>query len=215
MDRQDLAERLRPDLNGGEVLIDPQLASLSDQVPSLDCLESSGIRPAALRYAGLTAQPTVPWCVSWTALASAQSALDTLQMHLSALPATEAAATAPAPGISPLRERFTAALADDLDTSTALAVLWQAARADLPAGERRDLLVEFGQVLGLDLASGSGASQDELPEGAQRLIEHRAAARQRRDWALADDLRQQLAAMDVEAQDGPDGSVYLRGSGVH
>jgi cysteinyl-tRNA synthetase len=215
IDRPDLAERCRSDLNAGAVLLDPQLGSATDQAPVLNRSTSRGIRPAALRYAGLTARPAVAWCVSWTALDSAGAALDTLQTHLMASPAAAGVGVDPERVVNTLRERFAAALADELDTSTALEVLWQVVRAELPSGERRDLLLELDQVLGLDLASGLGPTRADLPEGAQRLIDERTVARERRDWARADDLRMQLAGMDVEAQDGPAGSVYRRASGTN
>src|SRR5262249_26683016 len=61
-----------------------------------------------------------------------------------------------------LHDRFTAAIDDDLDLPTALAVVREALRADLPADERRWLALDADLVLGLDLdlavdAGGSGS----------------------------------------------------------
>ena len=50
-----------------------------------------------------------------------------------------------------LHERFVAALDDDLDLPTALAVVRETLRADLPADERRWLVLDADVVLGLDL----------------------------------------------------------------
>jgi cysteinyl-tRNA synthetase len=45
------------------------------------------------------------------------------------------------------------------------------------------------------------------PDDVRRLIDERAEARAARDWARADALRDELAALGWEIQDGPDGST--------
>jgi len=46
-----------------------------------------------------------------------------------------------------------------------------------------------------------------LPDAVRRLLDERAAARERRDWPRADALRDELAAIGWEPQDGPAGST--------
>ena len=48
---------------------------------------------------------------------------------------------------------------------------------------------------------------DSLPDGVRGLLDKRSAAREARDWARADALRDELAALGWEAQDGPSGST--------
>ena len=89
-------------------------------------------------------------------------------------------------------------------------------KADLPADERRWLVLDADLVLGLDLdlawdAAGAGsAAADELPAEAASLLDARSAARAARDWARADALRDELAALGIEAIDGPDGTTWRR-----
>jgi GT2 family glycosyltransferase len=45
------------------------------------------------------------------------------------------------------------------------------------------------------------------PDAVRRLLDERSAARDARDWARADALRDELAALGWEAQDGPSGST--------
>ncbi|HET9416871.1 MAG TPA: glycosyltransferase [Candidatus Limnocylindria bacterium] len=45
-----------------------------------------------------------------------------------------------------------------------------------------------------------------LPDAVRRMLDERSAAREQRDWARADALRNELAALGWEAQDGPAGS---------
>jgi cysteinyl-tRNA synthetase len=128
-----------------------------------------------------------------------------------------------------LHDRFVAAIDDDLDLPTALAVVRETLRADLAADERRWLALDADLVLGLDLdlaTDGGGARTaggDEttsspdgspaLPPGAEALLARRAEARANRDWATADDLRAELAALGIEVVDGPEGTTWRPASG--
>ena len=119
-----------------------------------------------------------------------------------------------------LHDRFVAALDDDLDLPVALAVVRETLRAALPADERRWLILDADAVLGLDLdrvweapsPAGADAMSDpaRLPDGAAALIAERSAARAARDFARADALRDELAAMGVELVDGADGTTEAR-----
>ena len=74
--------------------------------------------------------------------------------------------------------------------------------------------------LGLDLervweappAAGAEAASDpaSLPEDAAALVSERSAARTARDFARADALRDQLAAMGIDLVDRPDGTTEVR-----
>ncbi len=140
-------------------------------------------------------------------------------------PAGPDRAHAPAAPLSPagaaLHDRFAAALDDDLDLPTALAVVREILRADLPADERRWLILDADAVLGLDLhlvwAAGHATTGGEAPPATvlvpadiQRLVDDRAEARDARDFATADAIRDELAAAGWSVVDGPDGQVVSR-----
>jgi cysteinyl-tRNA synthetase len=102
--------------------------------------------------------------------------------------------------------RFWAAVDDDLDTAKALAVLAEMEGDEgLPAAARRRAALAFDRVLGLDLDRATG---EELPPGAEGLIARREAARAARDWAAADRLRDDLAALGVEVSDTRGGTSW-------
>ena len=116
---------------------------------------------------------------------------------------------------------FRAALDDDLATSAAVAVVHEAVRAGntaLAEGDDAAVAAALGSVramldvLGLDpldpqWAGGSG--DDRLGEVADSLVrlalEQRQAARARKDYAAADAIRDQLAALGVTVEDTPQG----------
>jgi cysteinyl-tRNA synthetase len=96
-----------------------------------------------------------------------------------------------------------------------LAELFEAARrahvaadAGDPGGASTlaDTVATLAAVLGLGLRSRS-AQPD---EHATALARRRDEARVRRDWAQADALRAELAALGWRVEDGPDGTVIRR-----
>jgi cysteinyl-tRNA synthetase len=118
------------------------------------------------------------------------------------------------PGESPTelsgyRDAFFDALADDFNTARALAALFDWVReANKLEGEVGDVhLREMLGVLGLEalLEADEGPS----PEIAD-LADRREAARQAKDWAEADRLRDELQAMGWEVRDGPQGPELVR-----
>jgi cysteinyl-tRNA synthetase len=121
-------------------------------------------------------------------------------------------AHAPSAPLSPegrdLHDRFTAAIDDDLDTSTAVAIARETLRAPLPEDERRWLLLDFDYVLGLDLDRvwAAGTAADDMPAEVRELVAARAIARNGRDFERADTIRDELAALGWDVVDGPDGS---------
>lgn len=118
-------------------------------------------------------------------------------------------------------ESFGAAILEDLNTPQALAVMW-AVRGDdeLTPRERLRLVITFDQVFGFDLVGEAkqfaGQSDQELdasqlPDKIQILVSERQAARERKDWQLADQLRDQLEEAGYLVRDVHNGqqAVYL------
>jgi cysteinyl-tRNA synthetase len=110
-----------------------------------------------------------------------------------------------------IHERFSAALDDDLDLPTALAVIREALRAPIPDDERRWLALDVDFVLGLDLhatwASRAALRDEAAPPEIVALLDERTAARAARDFARADELRITLAQEGWDVVDGPGGST--------
>jgi cysteinyl-tRNA synthetase len=121
--------------------------------------------------------------------------------------AARALADGPSPGWSgPLRERFFDALAADFNTPRALAVMaeWvREANRSGPAGVGGSDLREMLDVLGL--ASLMDSEGGAVPAATVALSEARERARERRDYAEADRLRDELRSLGWEVRDGPDG----------
>ena len=104
--------------------------------------------------------------------------------------------------VQDLIEQATGAMENDLDTPNALKYFDQA--FDLFQPDRVDLgvlchLVEgVDQILGMNLI---GSTPDITPDD-YKLIDQRQQARQNKDWATADKLRDQLATRGITINDG-------------
>lgn len=121
-------------------------------------------------------------------------------------------------------ERFKAAMDDDFNTPAALAVLFDLAKAINTAQDEAEAsglagrLVELGGILGIlyqdpvkFLQSGAAASgaDDEVAK-IEALIEQRKQARANKDYAAADAARNELTAMGIVLEDGPNGTTWRR-----
>jgi cysteinyl-tRNA synthetase len=111
------------------------------------------------------------------------------------------------------RERFTAAMDDDLNTPQALAVLFDLAREINRARDEgrgaaagQALLLELADVLGLRLEQTERAI--EAAPFIELLVQVRSELRSARQWELADRVRDGLAALDIALEDTPDGTVW-------
>jgi cysteinyl-tRNA synthetase len=107
-----------------------------------------------------------------------------------------------------LHARFVDAIDADLDLPAALVTVREMLRADLPADERRWLVLDADAVLGLDLHRvwEGPADPDVVPADVRALVDARDAARAGRDYARADALRAEIGAAGYDVIDSPEGS---------
>jgi cysteinyl-tRNA synthetase len=110
--------------------------------------------------------------------------------------------------LAPLRERFFDALAEDFNTARALAVVFEwVAEANRRDGVGDADLREMLGVLGLDNLLEAPA--EEAPPDVLELVAARTAAREARDWAEADRLRDEARSRGWEIRDGPEGAELV------
>ncbi|HHY75483.1 MAG TPA: cysteine--tRNA ligase [Firmicutes bacterium] len=180
---------------------------------TLDDLIARGFEPLAFRYFCFSAHYRSHLNFTWSALESAQKGLRSLRAAVQ-----KAAREGEKPGaeekVEAFRQAFLEAINDDLNMPRAVSVLWEAAKADLGRG-LADLAGDFERVFALDLLTGPAADDrpldiSELPQEVVEILEERKLARQAKDWAKADLLREKLREMGYQVKDLKDGYEVTR-----
>jgi cysteinyl-tRNA synthetase len=194
-----------------------KIAKSEGNVVYLSDITERGFHPLALRYLLLGAHYRTSSNFTWEALGASQTAFAKLL-------ALRLSIEGPV-GEVPKRwqARFSERVNDDLDTPGALAVLWEMTKdsslspVDLLAG-----LLEFDKVLGLNLTEPDENAKEKssnvikkmltyevIPARVKELIDERETARKSKDWARADQVRDEIAAEGYGIEDTDTGArVY-------
>ena len=172
--------------------------------------------PLALRYALLSVPYRNPIDLTPEFLADADSHYERLVSVYGASLGADGESGADLAGAS---ERFAAAMDDDFNTRAAIievqGVVASGAGTDVAAwleshtGDALGLLPSRDEVMS-SLAEADSA-KSEVAGKVESLLAEREAAREGSDWARADEIRDELAAMGVVVEDGPDGPVWHLG----
>ncbi len=175
-------------------------------------------RAEEIRYFILTSQYRSPLNYDNEHLDNARAALTRFYTALRDLPDAEPVDN------GDYQQRFEEAMDDDFNTPVALAVLFDLVRdintlrkADMNAAAgSAALLRKLAEVLGLlqgdpeEFLRGQ-SSEDGLSDGKiDELVQQRVEAKQSRDWATADKIRDDLKEQGIIVEDGPEGSTWRR-----
>ena len=100
--------------------------------------------------------------------------------------------------------RFYKAINDDLNMPLAMGVVWEVIRNEKKSSKFAELLLKFDTVMGLKIDE-EDSKQNDIPEEIMRLIEERRIARENKDWAASDRLRDLINNKGYNIKDTKDG----------
>ncbi|WP_412062520.1 cysteine--tRNA ligase [Rubrivirga sp. IMCC45206] len=185
--------------------------------------------PLALRLALISGHYARPFNLTQKGL---EDAAKNRARFSDALAAARAADVSDRPGADTLMPKLNAdyadalrAMADDLNTPEAIAAALRGAKtirnegahSPLSAASGRAALAYLGRIdallgiVGMDAAPADDASPDDaLAAQVEPLVVQRTEARAAKDWARADAIRDELAALGVEVVDTPSGPEWRR-----
>ena len=193
---------------------------------TVSLLEEKGYDPLAYRLFCLQSHYRKALVFSWENLDNAQVTYNKLIAKIAALKDEgeydEAAAEA-------LKEKFRAALDNDLNTSLAVTALYDVLKAKTNDHTKLAVLADFDRVLSLDLISKGEAKREELKKEAvtagqftivsesgesdaevEAKIQARQDAKKAKNFAEADRIRDELKSAGIEVTDIPHGAKWKR-----
>lgn len=140
---------------------------------------------------------------TWEALESSQNALNKLregyQKH------SEGNKVIDESIIENYKNRFLEAINDDLNMPVAMSVVWDVVKNPEKSKQFAKLLLEFDKVLGVDIEKNEDKKEIELPQEIKDLLEQRKQARENKDWALSDKIRDELKEKGYMVKDTKEG----------
>jgi len=197
------------------LLVDDQkMAKSLGNFITLQDLLSKGHSPRGIRFILISTHYRRQLNFTTDALESAEKTAENILVLIQRLKDADGEEYGAEELVESTRNRFEAALDDDLDIRGALAALFdfisevnkhldkgQVSRGD--ATKFLELLLSLDRVLGLRLAAA--LEEERLPADTEALIQRREEARRRKDWATADRIRSQLKGLGVILEDTPKG----------
>ena len=179
-----------------------KMAKSSGEFLTLDLLAERGFSPMDYRYFCHTAHYRSQMSFSWESLESARTTLNRLY---------ETSWNWGEPGdvSQEYLGRFHDCLNDDLNMPRALAVAWELIRSGEDDAVKKATLLACDEILGLDI----GDWQPEeviVPDAVKALLDQRDLARSEKDWARADDLRDEILALGYTLEDTREGTKVSR-----
>lgn len=126
--------------------------SLGNYYTIQDILDK-GFSPVALRYLYLGAHYKKPMNFTWESLKSAEKGLKRLQSAVNNLQSTTRTILSEEKNekVDEFQTKFNQAINDDLNTSKAMAVMFEVLKSNIPSEDKYDLAISFDEVLGLRL----------------------------------------------------------------
>lgn len=107
--------------------------------------------------------------------------------------------------INAYRDRFLDAVNNDLNMPEALAVVFEMIKSNIADYDKYDLMLEWDKVLGLGVdghrAPKKNIGFDDLPTKVKEMMSQRQIAREQKDFALSDKIRDDLFALGYIVED--------------
>ncbi|MCQ2418764.1 MAG: cysteine--tRNA ligase [Clostridia bacterium] len=202
---------------------DGKMSKSKGEFLTVSLLESKGYDPLAYRLFCLQSHYRRNLVFTYENLDNAAGVYQKLIAKIAALK-PEAGEAVDEAALAAMKEKFTKALDNDLNTSLAITAIYDALKYQANAATKLAAIGDFDTVLGLDLlkkaetvrkANAAAASLEFTIDGEgdpaiDALVKQRFDAKKAKDWATADRIRDELKAQGIELTDLPNGAKWRK-----
>ena len=178
---------------------------------TVSLLESKNYNPLAYRLFCLQSHYRKPLVFSYEALDQAAGTYKKLKNRIAELgkdgEVDEAA-------VQEYKNKFVELVGNDVNTSMGITLLYDVLKADLNGPTKREIIDSYDYVLSLDLLNEEAAEDNgvdaELEAYVLAKIEERKAAKKEKNFALADEIRNELLEKGIVIKDTREGVKWER-----
>ena len=193
-------------LHGEHLLFEGRKMSKSaGNVVLLSDVVERGFDPLSVRFCLMENRYRSQMDLSWDSIAAADKVLDRWR----SITAQAEGAKDLSPAMTSIRDEIVGYLAADLDSPRALQRLRSLEKESaIPLAEKAQLFASIDPLLGLDLTATPKSKEKKLSEEDAALLDSRSKARDDRDFAESDRIRELLASRGIEVRDLPTGQEW-------
>lgn len=162
---------------------------------SLTEIKEKGFSPMALRYFFIQAHYRSQQNFTWEALESAQNGLAHLYNQIRGLGDKIGKIN------KEFKKQFTETLSADFNVPQGFAIIPELLKSDLKNEDKLATLLEFDKVLGFEFQTTLSEKQEKIPKSILELVKIREEMRQKKDWAEADKIRDEISRLGYSVED--------------
>ena len=167
-------------------------------------IKEKGYEPLAYRLFSYSCNYRNKLNFTWEGIESAQKSLERLRGSYKAhLNGADNLDEKDREKLVKIEENFHKAINDDLNMPLAMSYVWEAARFERKSPEVAKMLAKFDTILGIDIDKQE--EQKEIPQEISELLEQRRKARENKDWAKSDEIRDLIAEKGYIVKDTKNG----------
>lgn len=172
---------------------------------TVSTLINKGYDPLSYRFMCLLSHYRKQLVFSYDSLDGAESAYKKLKNKVSNLNSDGELDTSV---FNEYNDKFKDCLNNDMNTANAITLIYDILKLDVNDKTKLELITNIDKVLSLDLTVKKSSSSDINEDEILKKIEERRIAKENKDYALADQIRNDLLNMGVVLKDTREGTTY-------
>ena len=183
-----------------------KMSKSNGSILSVSVLKEKGYNPLAFRFMCLNSHYRKQLVFTFEGLESAENAYNKLKHKISLIKDEGELAEG---DYSEYKNRFIDYITNDLNTANTITLIYDLLKDETINGHTKlELIRSFDKVLSLDLLMDNSPTLREDHDTIMKLIEARNKAKEKKDFELADSIRNELLSKGITLIDTREGTIY-------